>query len=264
MPVLAPHPVYFRQAVDSILAQTLADLELIIVEDPSASSGAEILRGIDDPRLRHIRNDARTSLVDQRNQALAAAQADLIAMLDADDIAEPTRLQRQLEFLHAHADVGVVGSQLTIIDESGAQIGTRRYPTEHSDIVRAMARYNAIAQPSVMARRSVLFDAGCYQYRAFPVNEDYELWSRLAARGVRFANHPDALIRYRVHQSGTKAMMLKRMLRATIDVKNKFWREQMDFGARARYWTEHALLALPATVVLKLFVATQYAREKRR
>jgi glycosyltransferase involved in cell wall biosynthesis len=264
MPVLAPHPVYFRQAVDSILAQTLTDLELIIVEDPSESSGAELLRGISDPRLRHLRNEQRTSLVDQRNQALEATRADVIAMLDADDIAEPARLAKQLEFLRAHPGVGVVGSQLTIIDEAGAVIGTRGYPTEHGDIVRAMTRYNAIAQPSVMCRRSVIFDAGCYQYRTFPVNEDYELWSRLAARGVRLANHPEALIRYRVHPSGTKAAMLKRMLRATIDVKKQFWREQMDLGARARFWSEHVLLGLPSSWVLKLFVATQYAREKRR
>ena len=264
MPVLNPHPTYFRQAVDSILAQTLSDLELVIVEDPSESSGAELLSGTSDRRLRHIRNKQRTSLVDQRNQALEASRADFIAMLDADDIAEPTRLAKQLEFLRTHPDVGVLGSQLTIIDEDGAQIGTRSYPTEHDAIVRAMARYNSIAQPSVMARRHVLFDAGCYQYRDFPVNEDYELWSRLAARGVRLANHPEALIRYRVHQSGTKAMMLKRMLRATIDVKDKFWREHMDLRARARYWSEHALLALPASVVLRLFVLTQYAREKRK
>jgi glycosyltransferase involved in cell wall biosynthesis len=264
MPVLAPHPIYFRQAVDSILAQTLRELELVIVEDPSESSGAELLRDITDPRVRHIRNEARTSLVDQRNRALDESRADFIAMLDADDIAEPERLAKQLAFLRAHPDVGVLGSQLTIIDHAGAQIGARRYPTEHSDIVRAMARYNAIAQPSVMARRSVLFDAGCYQYRAFPVNEDYELWSRLAARDVKLANHPEALIRYRIHGGGTKAAMLKRMLRATIDVKQKFWRDQMDLGARARYWTEHALLGLPASWVLKLFVATQYARDKRR
>ncbi len=263
MPVLNPHPIYFRQAVESILAQTLTELELVIVEDPSPSSGAELLRGIDDPRLRHIRNAARTSLVDQRNQALEATRADFIAMLDADDIAEPARLQKQLDFLRAHPDVGLLGSQLTIIDENSAQIGTRGYPTEHAEIVRAMARYNSIAQPSVMCRRHVVFDAGCYQYRAFPVNEDYELWSRLAARGVRFANHPEALIRYRVHQSGTKAMMLKRMLRATIDVKNKFWRDQMDAGAKVRLWGEHVLLGLPPSWVLKLFVMTQYAREKR-
>jgi len=255
MPVLAPHAVYFRQAVGSILAQTIEDLELVIVEDPSPASPRI---DFDDPRVRHIRNPSRTSLVDQRNLALAEARAPIVAMLDADDIAEPARLERQLEFLHAHPDVGVIGSQLAVIDHDGRRVGTRAYPTEHAAIVAAMQRYNAIAQPSVMARKHVLTDAGGYQYRTYPVNEDYELWSRLAARGVRFANHPDALVQYRVHPSGTKSAMLRRMLRATIDVKQRYWRDQMDLHARLRLWGEHALLGLPPTWVLKLFVMTQY------
>jgi glycosyltransferase involved in cell wall biosynthesis len=257
MPVLDPHPVYFPRAVASVLAQTAADLELIIVEDPSAKRADRIAK-LDDPRIRYIRNDARTSLVDQRNRALAEARADIVAMLDADDIAEPDRFAKQLAFLDAHPEVGLVGSQLTIIDASGEVIGTRSYPLEHADIVAAMCRYNAIAQPAVMARKRVLVDAGGYQYRTFLVNEDYELWSRLVQRGVQVANHPEVLLRYRVHESGTKAAMLRRMLRATLDVKNQFWRDKMDARARLRFWGEHVLVGLPPSWVLRLFVAIQY------
>src|SRR5947207_11341680 len=106
MPVLNPHPVYFREAVQSILAQERADLELVIVEDPGERSAAELLPA--DPRIRHVRNPERTSLVDQRNRALAEARADFVAMLDADDIAEPARLATQLAFLRDHPEVGVV------------------------------------------------------------------------------------------------------------------------------------------------------------
>jgi len=258
MPVLDPHPEYFVAAVASVLAQTMADLELIIVEDPSPRSARALLAGISDPRVRLICNETRTSLVDQRNRTLSEARADFVAMLDADDIAKPHRLAAQLEFLRNHPEVGVVGSQLTIIGPDGARVGSRAYPTQHDDIVEAMMRYNAIAQPSVMARKQVLIDAGGYQYRAFPVNEDYELWSRLAARGVRLANHPDALIDYRIHLSGTKAAMLKRMLLATIDVKQQFWRDRMDLRSKLRFWAEHALLGVPPALVLKLFIMTQY------
>jgi glycosyltransferase involved in cell wall biosynthesis len=259
MPVLNPHPVYFREAVASILAQQLADIELVIVEDPGESSAAELLPA--DSRVRHIRNPARTSLVDQRNRALAEASADVVAMLDADDIAEPERMASQLEFLREHPDVGLVGSALTIIGPDGKRLGTRGYPTQHDEIVAAMSRYNAIAQPSVMARKQLLLDAGGYTYRRFPVNEDYELWSRLVKRGVRLANHPQRLVRYRVHPHGTKAAMLKRMLRATIDVKKEHWRDRMDMRARLRFWAEHALLGLPPSVVLRLFMMTQYKDE---
>src|SRR4051812_32143424 len=87
MPVLNPHPVYFREAIESILAQSLQDLELVIVEDPSQASGQAVIDQLGDSRIRYFRNTARTSLVEQRNKALTEARADIVACLDADDIA---------------------------------------------------------------------------------------------------------------------------------------------------------------------------------
>jgi glycosyltransferase involved in cell wall biosynthesis len=264
MPVLNPHPVYFRQAVQSVLDQTLTDFELVIVEDPSKVDGKALLANISDSRIRHIQNRARTSLVDQRNRGLAEARADLIALLDADDIMQNDRLAKQVAFLEERPDVDVLGSQLFIIDADGAQVGLRAYPLEHDEIFQSMARYNPIAQPSVMCRKQLIIDADGYQYRTFPVNEDYELWSRLATRGVRFANHSEPLLRYRVHPMGTKAMMLHNMLRATLDVKKQFWRGHMDAHATLRFYGERALLRLPASWVLKLFIMTQYVPGDRR
>lgn len=264
MPVLNPHSVYFRQAVQSVLAQTFTDFELVIVEDPSKVDGKALLADIVDPRIRHIQNPARTSLVDQRNRGLAESRADLLALLDADDIMQPERLAKQIAFLEKRPDVGVLGSQLFIIDGDGAQVGLRAYPLEHDEIFQSMARYNPIAQPAVMVRKKLLVDAKGYQYRTFPVNEDYELWSRLATSGVRFANHPEPLLRYRVHPMGTKAMMLHDMLRATLDVKKQFWRDHMNAHAKLRFFGERALLRLPASWVLKLFIMTQYVPGDRR
>jgi glycosyltransferase involved in cell wall biosynthesis len=264
MPVLNPHPIFFRQAVQSVLDQTLRDFELVIVEDPSKVDGKLLLAGIVDPRVRHIQNPARTSLVDQRNRGLAEARADLLALLDADDIMQPDRLAKQVAYLEARPDIGILGSQLFIIDGDGQQVGLRSYPLEHDEIFHSMARYNPIAQPSVMCRKRVIVEADGYQYRTFPVNEDYELWSRLATRGVRFANHPEPLLRYRVHSTGTKSMMLHHMLRATLDVKKQFWRDHMDAHAKLRFFGERALLRLPASWVLKLFILTHYVPGDRR
>ncbi|MFN0249230.1 MAG: glycosyltransferase [Kofleriaceae bacterium] len=264
MPVLNPHPVYFREAVQSVLDQTFTDLELVIVEDPSKVDGKTLIADLVDPRIRHIQNPARTSLVDQRNRGTAEARAELVALLDADDIMLSDRIAKQVAFLDEHPDVGVLGSQLFIIDGDGAQVGLRAYPLEHDEIFQSMARYNPIAQPSVMVRKKLLVEANGYQYRTFPVNEDYELWSRLATNGVRFANHPEPLLRYRVHPMGTKAMMLHHMLRATLDVKKQFWRDHMNAHAKLRFYGERALLRLPASWVLKLFIMTQYVPGDRR
>lgn len=262
MPVLNPHPVHFPEAVASVLDQTFRDFELVIVEDPSsqpAASAADLLTRFADPRIRHLRNDTRTGLIAQRNRTVAEARADLVALLDADDVMEPHRLAEQVTFLRNHADVSLVGCQLRVIDAAGTDIGFRRYPTDHADIQRAMPRYNAIPQPGATARKAAITAVGGYGFE-FPA-EDYDLWSRMLRAGHRFANHPDALIRYRT-TGASKSDKLRHLIRLTREVKRRHWRDRMTLPDRGRYWAEAALLGLPAGWVNWLFRRTQYAKPK--
>lgn len=261
MPLLNPHPEYFLQAVRSILQQTHTNLELIILEDPSPRSGKEMLAGLDDSRIRHFINPSRTSLIAQRNRGLAEARAELVALQDADDISEPDRLQKQVAYLQEHPDVTVLGTQISIIDDAGRHQGFRAYPLKHDAILRAMPRYSPLAQPSVMFRKDAVLSAGGYQYDRYTVAEDYDLWSRLAARGVRFANLPEPLIRYRLHSEAGKTTKLREMLLATIDVKERHWHGKMDLTARLRLWAERALLWTPPRVVLALFRRWQFQQQ---
>ena len=235
MPVLNPHPVYFRQAVESILNQTLQDWELVIVEDPSPHPAAEILKDYPDPRIRHFVNPQRTSLVQQRNRALHEAKADLIACQDADDISEPERLEKQVKFMKSHPEVAVLGTWLRVIDEEGRTLGFRHYPCDHDDIIRAMPLYNPIGQPSVMFRREVALRHGGYQYDRVLVASDYDLWCRLAKGGVRFANLPEHLVRYRIHSSAVKSVKLRETLRGTIEIKQLYFGAEMGFRAKLRF-----------------------------
>ena len=263
MPVLNPHPVYFREAVQSVLAQTLEDFELIIVEDPSPASAADTLTGFNDARIHYYRNLQRTSLIQQRNKTLDYSRADLIACLDADDICEPTRLQKQFECLEQNPHISVLGSQLSIIDASGAHCGYRHYPRNHCEIEKAMARFNPIANPSVMFRKTAVVAVGAYQYDRYPA-EDYELWCRLAQAGVQFANHPEPLLRYRIHPGGMKSEKLKGIIRGTLEIKRMYWVTTMGFSGRVRMWLERCLLLLPSWLVLRMFTVTQYRRRPPR
>lgn len=261
MPVLNPHPVYFPEAVKSILAQTFADWELVIVEDPSPSSAAELLTPFADPRIRLITNPTRTGLIAQRNRTLAEARAEFVAFLDADDIAEPTRLAEQVAFLRANPDITLVGSQLTIIDATGRVVGGRTYPTAPADIRRAMPRYNAVPQPAATARKAALLAVGGYAFD-YPA-EDYDLWSRLLLAGHRFAHLPTPLTRYRVHPaSGSKGTRVRQLLRLTAEVKRRHWWPAMTWRDRLRYWGERGLEALPPAVVTKLFAALTFRRPR--
>ncbi len=258
MAVLNPQPQYLRLAVASVLAQSFTDFELIITEEPSASSGAEILASLSDPRIRHIQRPERTSLVEQRNFGLQLAQSDLVAVLDADDVCEPDRLQQQWEFLQAHPEVGVLGSRILAIDAEGQPVGVRRYPLAHDEIVAALPRYNPIAQPSVMLRKHLVEACGGYQYTKHPLLGDYELWSRMAKQNVRFANLEQPLLRYRIHPAGSKSAALRDALQGTIDIKLLHWSGQMNARARVRLWAERALVWLPPRLVLAMFTRLHY------
>ena len=257
MPVFDPDPAYLREAVDSVLCQTLRDFELVIVEDPSPRSAEGVLRQLDDPRVRYFRNERRLSMVESLNLGLSYAKADLVARIDADDVCHPQRLEKQIEYLRAHPEISVLGTQLAVIDRHGSRLGYRAYPTDSDAIRKAMPRFNPLAHPSVVYRKAAVIEAGGYRY---PVNEDYELWCRLAQRGVRFANLAEPLLLYRMHPAAGKSAKLLEVLQGTIDIKRMYWRGQMDLGSRVRIGLEQMLLHLPTPLIYRLFAASQFTR----
>lgn len=258
MPVYRPQPEYLAQAIDSVLAQTLADWELVIIEDPSDRPGRAVLEARRDPRIRYFVNAERSSLPRQHNRAVAESRGDLVARFDADDLCEPERLAEQARFLDEHPEIDVVASQLTIIDGEGRVIGRRSYPCEHEAIVRAMRRYNPLAGSNVMFRRRVVAAVGGWREASERPAQDYEWYSRVAAHGCRFAAHPRALVRYRLHGEQIKQRKLRGTLLTTLEVKRRYWLSSMDPLSLALFAGEALLLALPPTLVLWLFRRLRY------
>src|SRR5262249_42281565 len=158
-------------------------------------------------------------------------------------------------FLVAHPDVDVVGAQLEVIDAEGTRMGYRGYPQDNDTIVRAMRRFNPIAHPTVVFRKDVVMAAGGYQYDEHPA-EDYELWSRLASRRVRFANLAEPLLKYRIHAQASKRRKLRATILGTLAIKKRYWAETMTAGDKARMGMEYLLLGLPPAIVLELFLRT--------
>jgi len=182
---------FVGEAIRSVLAQTLADLELLVVDDGSTDGTPAILAAVQDPRLTIVRH-ARRGLTPSLNRALGLARAPLAARLDADDVALPERLARQRAFLDAHPEVGVLGTAAREVDAAGREVGRMDPPTEDRAIRRALIRGNPFVHSSVMVRTALLRAAGGYDERV-PVAQDYELWMRLG-RVTRLANLPDVLV----------------------------------------------------------------------
>src|SRR5262249_4036809 len=178
-------------AVECALAQTMGDLEVIVVDDGSTDATAEVLASFRDPRLR-VERHARAGLTRSLNRALELARAPLLARLDADDVALPERLARQRQFLDVHPEVGLLGSGAREVDPAGREVRILRPPVDDRAIRRQLIRANPFVHSSVIMRRAVLDRVGPYD-PSFPVAQDYELWMRVA-RVTRLANLPELLV----------------------------------------------------------------------
>jgi len=186
--------------LDSLAAQTLADHEVVAVDDGSQDGSSEILRARAraDARLRVVRTPP-AGLVSALNRALAGARAPLVARMDADDRAASERLSLQAERLERDAAVDVLGSRVRVVGLGGPPgDGMRAYVRWQNDLLdhEAMARdrfvESPLVHPSVAMRRAALERLG--GWRAFDGPEDYDLWLRAFAAGLRFAKLPQVLL----------------------------------------------------------------------
>ncbi|MBK6327508.1 MAG: glycosyltransferase [Chloroflexi bacterium] len=201
---------HIAEAVASILAQSFADLELIVVDDGSTDDTAVILQTITDPRL-HVFSQSHLGIPQARNHALAQAGGEYLAVLDADDTAVPSRLEQQIAFLDAQPHIVVVGSAYLQEDHLRGRTIRVTPPTDDGAIRQAMLRGNPFCHSTVMMRRTAVNQSGPYA-EDFPYVQDYELWTRLALTG-QMANLPDFLVTRHYHQHSVSNSWRKEGLR---------------------------------------------------
>ena len=203
---------FLAQTLRSVLAQSLRDFELLIVLDGCTDDSAGIVDQLRDERFVVIHKPQNEGLVRALNLVHERASAPLIARVDQDDVDEPQRLARQVEFLKAHPEVDVLGTRFDYIDEEGNPAGRPRgFPLSHYRIRRDFQRYTPIGGPTCMYRLDRILDAGGYR-EEFNYIEDVSLWLACLARGYRFANLPEILVHYRVHDSQSSTSNRERML----------------------------------------------------
>lgn len=171
-----------RRAIDSILDQTLAELELIAIDDGSRDATPALIAdaAARDGRVRALAMGRNVGIARSLNAGLREARAPVVAVLDADDLAGPRRLERQLAVLEARRDVAVVGSRMREVDASGRELAPRT-KFRAGDVNRVLMRFNPIPNTSSMFRRDVALALGGYDPR-YRYAAEYDLWLRIAER----------------------------------------------------------------------------------
>jgi hypothetical protein len=200
MPVYNALP-FLPEAVESLRRQSLRDWRLLVVDDGSTDGSADYLRGLDDPRIAVLRQ-AHEGPAAASNRALARCQTALFARMDADDVAEPTRLEEQWMFLREHPRVGLLGTQFRPL---GAVRAGRpsSLPTEHGAILAdLLCGRHALCNPTLMGRAALLREVG--GYRPDGVLEDWTMFLCMGRR-AELANLDRPLLRYRMHAGSTNA-----------------------------------------------------------
>lgn len=192
---------YIRQSVESILAQTFKDFELIVINDnPARDDVKSILDSYNDTRIIYSSNDFNMGLAMSMNKAAALAKAELLARMDSDDMAEPNRLSEEIRIIK-ECDVDFVFSSFVHIDEESnliPEIKANESNRFGSSLAKAISNNPSIVHhPTVLMRRRLFDKVG--GYRNFPCSQDADLWLRLQEVGCRFYYIGEPLLKYRIN-----------------------------------------------------------------
>ena len=191
---------YIAEAIESVLAQTYANFELIIVDDGSTDKTRNVIERYSDPRIIKIYSDANRGLIATRNQIASMAKGKYLALLDADDRAFPERLGLQVDFLETN-DVDICGADHWTLSQSSGVIKRSKQRHSNSDIHALLSVCSPLCNPAIMGKLEI-FKSFPYQ-KSYMHAEDYCLWIEIALAGYRFANLKNKLIIYRLHSNQT-------------------------------------------------------------
>ena len=189
---------YLREALDSILSQTFTDFELIILNDCSPDNADEILDTYTDSRIVRYKGEKNVGLSNILNVGLGMARGEYIARMDSDDLSMPDRLQIQLDFLEAHPDIDLVSAGMQLFGAKD-EVWIREQNPEKVKIEALF--HSPILHASSMWRRMRFEENGLRFRQEMVPSEDYDLWTRAMAKGLKLVNLRQVLYKYRIHQA---------------------------------------------------------------
>ena len=236
-PIYNTNPTHLRQMIESILNQTFQDFEFLILNDsPQNKEPEKIVKEYNDKRIKYFKNETNLGISDSRNKLLELAQGEYLAIFDHDDISLPTRLEKEVEILDKNPDIGVVSSNIKVIETNKPS----RFPQNNIDIkINLVTRGCVLAHSASMIRKKVLIENQINWEKDFSPCEDYMLFGRLIGKTM-FYCIKEVLLLYRAHNNNTshtkselmkdKELLIKNFLAKEYPIFNRSYRKYLLFG----------------------------------
>lgn len=213
-PIYKTDERFLRAAIESVLAQTFRDFEFVLLDDCPEDDREKVVRSYDDPRIVYRKNDRNLGIAVSRNRLIDMARGEYLAVFDHDDICRPERLAKEVAYLDAHPECGVVSSW-TQLTQNGS---VNTYPEDDHAIKLMMMDVCSLWHPAAMIRKAVLDEHRVrYEADCSPV-EDYMMWMRLIPH-TRFHVVQEPLIDYRWHAGNTSVTQRDRLQMSDWRVK---------------------------------------------
>jgi glycosyltransferase involved in cell wall biosynthesis len=216
---------YLSTAIDSILNQTFPDFEFIIINDASTDTTSDIIRKYQkkDKRIISINNEKNLGIGGTLNKGFTYAKTQYVARMDADDISEPERLEKQYKLISSNKKLGVVGGYILIINEQNDPLLLRKYLANSNDLKNHIFRYSPFAHPATMIRLSVFNEFGGYDPSKSP-SEDLDLWIKIGTK-YEFGNVPRVILNYRIYEASASNSNLRKVEINTIKMRFSAWKK---------------------------------------
>ena len=239
---------YIAQSIQSVLAQTDEDFELIVINDASTDSTRAVVLQYKDPRLRLVDNPRNLGIVETLNRAIATSRGRYVARIDADDLCVPTRFAKQRAVLDSRPEIVMVSAEMSVLSR-GAVRFTRQRPETDLKALRWMLHLgNPVGHPSMMFRAEAVQRLGTYMRREFQYAEDFDFTHRLLTIGDVFII-PEYLVVYRQHGGNLTVTHRDEMAWAAAAVLRRVYEAllQDDCEVAAAMVTKYLLVGEPVT-----------------
>lgn len=237
---------FLVEAIDSILGQTYKNFELIIINDASRDETSRILSMYKrkDKRIKLITNKSRLGVSRSASLGIIKAKGAFIARMDADDIAYPTRLEKQVKFLLGNKHLVAAGGQCDLIDSSGSRIGEKKFPQRDSKIREMIFMTVPMQQPTLMVNRNILPSNFVWYEDNYSSAEELSLLFKLFQYG-ELANLKEKVLSYRIHGENTSLINPKQTFYLTLRTR---------IASIFKYGYTPSLNGIVATVVQALLI----------